>query len=440
MNLYKQYSALNNRLAKDEILYFKNEKDGLRVSESGGPDCRLLRYPRIGIYAGTGTSHSWLWFVDLFDRMGFYDVVFLDEYAVQGGGLDGIDVLAVSGGDTFAVAEALGPAGSKPLRSFVEHGGLYIGSCAGAYLPMNSSKEHLNLFNFVNVKITNLSKILPKAEKMPHKFCTSYGCDFIFHPVREEVRLRTNGIPPFSGIHLLAAPMYGGPGMIAPDNSSVLACYEAFTEKTSFLVDKALAGSTLLGRAAVVRVPMGRGYFYLFGPHFEHPYFPEANKLVADAIYWDMGQTGKKYSAFSCDDSIIITGTEKKKLVRDIKRELSNSRIVAAGLEITPVQWLIGAKIYEPEKIRVFIESMWTRIRFLEKCSQIKAEYGIPGKLAEYALETTSLIRKMKNQADLKSDTVSIAKELIDLLHKFTMAFFTLYFRTVSGETAVQKM
>ncbi|MCP4105581.1 MAG: hypothetical protein GY749_08600 [Desulfobacteraceae bacterium] len=438
MNIYDRYSALNASLAKDKTLYLKNEKDGLCVSEFKGPDCRLLCYPRIGIYAGTGTSHSWLWFVDLFDRMGFYDVVFLDEHAVQDGGLDGLDVLAVSGGDTFAVAEALGPAGSKPLRSFVEHGGLYIGSCAGAYLPMNSSKEHLNLFNFVNVKITNLSKILPKAEKMPHKFCTSYGCDFIFHPVREEVRLRSNGITPFSGVPLLPAPMYGGPGMIAPGNSNILAYYEAFTDKTSFLVNKELASSTLLGRAAVVRIPMGKGCFYLFGPHFEHPHFPEANKLVADAIYWDMRQTNEKRSAFSRDE-IIITGTEKKTLVRDIKRELSNSRIVAAGLELMPVQWLIGAKIYEPEKIRVFIESMWNRIKFLEKCSQIRTGHGIPGKLIEYALETTSLIRKMKNHVDRKSDTIYIAKELIDLLHKFSMAFFSLYFRTISNEILERK-
>ncbi len=41
------------------------------------------------------------------------------------------------------------------------------------------------LLEFASIGI--LSKTLPEAEKHSWKFCTSYGCDFIFHPVREEV-------------------------------------------------------------------------------------------------------------------------------------------------------------------------------------------------------------------------------------------------------------
>ncbi len=409
---------MNARLARGETLYSDANKS------------KRLRYPRIGIYAGAGTSHSWLWFVEIFDRMGFHDITFLDENAVQHSGLKDLDVLAVSGGDTFAVAEALGAKGADSLKSFVEEGGLYIGACAGAYLPMNSSKEHLNLFNFADVKITNLSKTLPKAERMAHKFCASYGCDFIFHPVREDVRLRTNGLPPFTGPPFLTAPMYGGPGMIVPENSDVLAYYDGFTEKTSFLVNKALARDILLGKAAVVRVYKGKGCFYLFGPHFEHPRFPEANKLVADAIYWDIRETPETRSS-SDQEEEILWGDEAKKLIRDIRRELSNSRIVATGLEIMPIQWMIGAKIYEPEKIRVFLEAMWPRIRPLEKCSQIRIQQGMAERIVHYAKDTTALLREMKHQVDQKHETVASATVVFDLLHKLSTAFFNLYFRNL---------
>ncbi|MCP4022257.1 MAG: type 1 glutamine amidotransferase-like domain-containing protein, partial [Desulfobacteraceae bacterium] len=138
-----------------------------------------MNNPKIGIYAGSGTSHSWLWFVDLFEKARFYDLFFLDEISVQNNDIKALDVLIISGGDTFAVAKSLGEKGGRNIKTFVEKGGLYIGSCAGAYLPMKSSKKPLDLFNFVDVKITNLSKTLPIAEQESCKFFTSYGCDFV---------------------------------------------------------------------------------------------------------------------------------------------------------------------------------------------------------------------------------------------------------------------
>jgi len=53
-------------------------------------------------------------------------------------------------------------------------------------------KFNLNHFNFVPAKITNLTKTLPEAHGFKEKFCTCYGCSFIFHAVREAVEtLRT---------------------------------------------------------------------------------------------------------------------------------------------------------------------------------------------------------------------------------------------------------
>ena len=394
-----------------------------------------MKGPKIGLYAGSGTSHSWLWFVDLFEKAGFYDLVFLDEFSVQNNDIKVLDVLVVSGGDTFAVAKSLGKEGGQNIKSFVEQGGTYIGSCAGAYLPMNSSKKPLDWFNFVDVKITNLSKTLPLAEITTCKFCTSYGCDFVFHPVREAVALKTTSFFDKKTPVVFTAPLYGGPGMKACDPSWVLAVYEGFTRKTSFLTSRKIAEKTLIKKAAVIRVPYKKGQFYLLGPHLEHPKFKEANQFIIDAVISETGMVqnrgSSKYRLKSAPLKEKITGKQAKELLLSIRRELSNSRIVAASLEFLPIQWLIGQKVYEPQKMRVYLESMWKRMKALEKNKVLTLEPGLYSRITSSACQITLELRRIKQQIDENLDSLETAVKIFDLLHVLSSSFFDLYFATL---------
>lgn len=420
-NASDHYAADDCRLAKSGRLFYSG-----RRSRGVHPLCS----PRVGIFAGQGASHSWLWFVDLFDRMGFHELSLLDESAVQDAGLTDLDVLAVSGGDTFAIAAALGETGAEEIRAFIAAGGLYLGSCAGAYLAMQSSKPPLNLFNFAPVRITNLSKHLPVCNQMAYKFSMPYGCGHVFHPVREAVCLRLTGQLPFAGPGYLTAPLYGGPGMLVSDANQVLAYYESFTEKTAFLVEEELARATLIGKAAAVRSPLGRGCLYLLGPHLEHPHYPIANRLVADLILRD-AKTSTQRAPVPLMAAKILSASDGRRIVHGLKRELSNSRIVAAGLEMRPVRWQIGAKFYEVEKIRVFLEAMWHRIKALEERGRIRTVYS-PAELLASATETTGLLRLLKNELDENRDTTDIARRLFTLLRGYTASFLRLYFLNVS--------
>ena len=284
-------------------------------------------YPSIGIYNGHGASHSWLWFVEILDRMGFWDVQFLDEQHLKSGVLDSIDVFLVSGGDTFAIAECLDQTGADQIKSFLERGGLYIGSCAGAYLPLKSSLSPLNLFNFASVKIRNLTKTLPEPLALPEKFCTSYGCNYVFHPVREEVTITLDNSAFPDHPRELTAPLYGGPSFLSSQDVETLARYTGFTDQTMFLTEKQLAFDTLIGNAAIVHKKIGNGDLYLLGPHLEHPHFAEANTLIADMIYQgkyatqSAQSTPPRYQLTSCDYA-------SHPLWRKIKSQVSNSRIV----------------------------------------------------------------------------------------------------------------
>lgn len=382
--------------------------------------------PKIAVYVGTGSSHSWLWFVDVFEKYSFYDLIFINEYEIQQYQQVNCDALVVSGGDTFSIAESLGSQGANSLHHFVNQGGVYIGSCAGAYLPMKSSKPHLNLFNFVGIKIANLSKFLPEAKQMQHKFYACYGCDYIFHPVREEIRLKNHNkslLPEDS----LFAPLYGGPSMIPSLNCETIASYDSFTTKTAFLVEKELAEKTLYQKAAIIKSSYGKGLFYLFGPHLEHPKFPKANQLLIETLNPIKSQNIDQNQISSSAGS-----SKNKNLIHQLKREISNSRIIAVGLETSPQYWLIGHKAYEPAKIRVYLESIWKRLNNLAKQSFLLIDSREEKELSLYSKKITQELKILKKNINNSDESFSIATAIFSKLKIMNQIFFNVYFRTLN--------
>jgi len=382
-------------------------------------------WPEVGIYVGEGASHSWTWFADIFDQRGIYSVRFFDEAAIADGALDAIDVLFISGGDTFAIAEGLGSTGAAQLEAFITAGGVYIGSCAGAYLPLKSSLYPLNQFNLATSRITNLTKNLPAPKQMAEKFCTEYGCRYVFHPVREEVRVKIAGGFSCAGQEL-SVPLYGGPAMTVSDDIEVLAYYAGFTDKTEFLVDREVAEQTLIGNVAIARKRLGQGVIYLLGPHFEHPHYPEANSIIFEAMldsYTGPRRQPDDSAEFACDEPGIVN----KNLMRAFKSEISNGRIVALALERMPYTWLIGKKVYDPEKIRVFLESIWSRIDALEQGICVH-EQEIERLLAT-AQQVTVSLKILKNEPGAENDSGGVAEQLFYNLRQLAAGFLSLYFR-----------
>jgi glutamine amidotransferase-like uncharacterized protein len=396
-------------------------------------NCDLpLSSPPIGIYTGSGASHSWLWFVQILDRMGFYNVHFVDEKDILSNALEPLNVLLMSGGDTFAIAEGLGAEGSDKLRSFINRGGLYIGTCAGAYLPLRSSMEFLNQFNFIDVKISNISRRLSESER--HLFqkvaCSSYGCDFVYHVAREDVLLEmVNGFQA-DGKKEMTAPLYGGPSMLPSEDIEPIATYKGFTKKTKFLVKEELAEKTLIGNIAVAKKSMGKGDLYIFGPHFEHPHYPSCNLFLAEIIC--KKQNGKPVNSkkdLSEDPQKRIHGDALKEILKDLKRELSNSRIIASGMNDFTVQWLIGNKYYEPEKISVFINTVWDKLKVLGSMPDLEVDRTPLLRCVEISKGITEELKMIKSQIKEQGDVTPLASKLFFNLKTLSSQFFTLYFK-----------
>ena len=383
-------------------------------------------YPTIGIYMGEGASHSWLWFVEILDSMGFWDIHFVDDCDIQEGILDRLTVLLISGGDTFAIARALGHKGADQIISFIEAGGLYMGSCAGAYLPLNSSLPPLNLFNLAAAKISNLTKTLPEPVALPEKFCTAYGCSYVFHPVREEVTLSLDCHLFPERLRELTAPLYGGPALLPSQDVTTLARYTGFTPRTEFLTTEHVARDTLIGKSALVHKKIGKGNLYLSGPHLEHPHFPEANTLIADII---LDNAGREQPAHRSPIPARLSrhGKINPALLRALKSEVSNARIVSLSLERKQVTWTIGHKIYEPAKIRLFLETIWKRFPALET-SCLFFDEGLLVTLHHSFQEITRLIREIKLLADRGTDATDRASQLFSMIKNSCAHFLRLYF------------
>jgi glutamine amidotransferase-like uncharacterized protein len=384
--------------------------------------------PPIGIYTGSGASHSWLWFVEILDRMGFYHVHFVDEKDILSNALEAMDVLLMSGGDTFAIAEGLGTEGSDKLRSFIEGGGLYIGTCAGAYLPLRSSMDFLNQFNFIDVKISNISRRLSETERSSFQkyACSSYGCDFIFHVVREDVALRMMNGYQTDGKREMVAPLFGGPSMLPSEDIEPIATYQGFTEKTKFLVEEGLAERTLIGNIAVAKKSMGKGHLFIFGPHFEHPDYPRCNLFLAELIR--KYQNGRPHTIQKDFSGNPIKGEALKELLRDLKRELSNSRIMASGMDDVSTHWLIGNKYYEPEKVSVFIKTVWSKLKDLESTPDLEMEKESLLRCIEISKGITRELRTIQSEMREKGDATLLASKMFVDLKALSSNFFRLYF------------
>ena len=115
---------------------------------------------------------------------------------------------------------------------------------------------------------------------------------------------------------------------------------------------------------------------------------------------------------------------------------VSNARIVGLALERSSYQWLIGAKVYDPEKIRVFLETIWKRVRVLEQgglycfCSAMDVE-----RLTAALIEITDFLRALRRDA-----ACGLAEEMFRDLRRAAASFAGMYFSALcaSEKTADQ--
>ena len=347
----------------------------------------------IAVYAGKGSSHSWTWLADLFEAKGILDVRFLDspEFVLNIG--SGTSHAIISGGDGFSIAESLKGEGFRRLRAFVDSGGTYVGVCAGAYLPLPSSLEPFSEFNISKTKIANIDMSSHEPPNVPPRVSVRYGDCSIVHPIRGEVELDADG-------RKLLAPLYGGPAFLEPQEDKVLLWYRGFTVESELQMRKALAEQMIPGKPAAVSCTYGKGRLLLFGPHLEHPRYPEANLLFLEMLGLAPHEARSP--------------TEFKE-TPSLDRAIADLKVAIVGLENR--SFLVGRKV-------------WDGSRYLELVRAIEARtWTMEDELAEVL--ATSLWRVRESVAGMRVGIESDADETTGLLVESARACVDQHFQAL---------
>ncbi len=391
---------------------------------------------KIAVYVGPGASHSWTWCVDLFEKMGVYNLSLVasgEEFARV---RDGLDILVVSGGDTAAIAQGLKSWGSSAIQGFVEDGGIYVGICAGACLMLRSSKIDLCDFNFTSCTIANIADEPPQFINLAYKCSIPYKDRFVFYPIYGPIRIKLveNSSP--AEQPSLVVPLFGGPAISASDDVEVLANFDEFDDTAIFAVDESLAAQTLLGKAAAVRKGIGLGCVYLLSPHFEHPSHSEANAVLMSWLA--SHRPGLKDPALdamelraghpnSVRQQVLAAPSE----LRRLKSAISEGRIVARGIALRSVTWQIGKKIWEPEKLELFLLAVWKRLaRFALIESTAGRESELAG-LCDLAGNALTELRILKRLVSDDLDSLQQAEATFSQLQRLARSFLELYFQSL---------
>ena len=215
--------------------------------------------------------------------------------------------------------------------------------------------------------------------------------------------------------------------MLPSEDIEPIATYKGLTKKTKFLVEEGLAERTLIGNIAVAKKSMGKGHLYIFGPHFEHPDYPWCNLFLAELIR--KNQNGRPHTNQKDFSGNPIKGEALRELLKDLKRELSNARIIASGMSDFSVSWLIGNKYYEPEKMSVFINTVWNKLKDLESVPGLEVDRTLLLRCVEISKEITKEIRTIKSETKEKGDATPLAAKLFLDLKLLSSHFFRLYFK-----------
>jgi hypothetical protein len=350
----------------------------------------------IAVYCGAGSSHSWTWLADLFESHGVFNVRFVGSRELAIAVESGTRTVIVSGGDGFAIAEALSGQGFDRLKEFINDGGLYAGICAGAYLALPSSLEPFNQFNMTKTKIANIAPESGVDAASSPRVSIRYGACRIYHPVRGELALSI-------GREGIRAPLYGGPVFTEPTEDKVIMRYHGFSSTTEYQIDPFEAESMMLGRPAAVLAGKGHGRLLLLGPHLEHPRYPEANAFFLDLL-------GIQEPSGNIDEGPPI----ERQRSPQIRKAVADLKVAILGLEKR--SFLVGNKLWDASRYLELIAAIEKRVATLDESIAVEVSGMLLG-VREEILRSDS--GTMENSDSSPGLLVEAARRCVD--HHFSV-------------------
>ena len=237
---------------------------------------------RVAVYVGPGARGVGMFrWMQLMDQSPDIEATYVDGEAVRRGALRTADVVVMPGGKSNVEAAELGEEGQRALRQFIERGGSFVGTCAGAFLMMQGEPKPDKDGNLPKEKILGIA---------PYKHRSgSWGGEAMLQVAYRGEAANLFGLEeekPFERMERFN----GGPVMdrvakpLPGADFMEMACFKSnlhsFTSKTNM--------PSMGGGASAVAGTFGKGRVWLFAGHPE--YYPKTWPSVKAAFKFVTGR------------------------------------------------------------------------------------------------------------------------------------------------------
>ena len=221
---------------------------------------------KVGVFVGQGPrANGMTEYLRLVNDSPDLDLTLLDADDIRAGGLDGVDLLVMPGGDSKTEKRDLGPKGAEQIRKFLRKGGGYIGSCAGCCLLMDAEMDPERGIGIIPYHRTGSKGGYMMPVKVNAKGAAALGIEAKNYTIR----------------------YHGGPVLEPSTNAIADANFEIWgTYEEDF--GKPGAKPEMKGRGAMVGGTYGKGRVFAFTVHPEN--FPCTRELVRGAFRYVLGR------------------------------------------------------------------------------------------------------------------------------------------------------
>jgi hypothetical protein len=372
------------------------------VDETAGIVATPIRAIRVGLYGGGGAPFN---HAGVLGEAGF-PLRFLNDAQIRAGELATVDVLVMPGGGFRAMhgqLEPLGIEGARKLAQWVRDGGMYIGSCAGAYDCAITSPD------FVASCPPKSELKLINASVWNEENNAGSELDGLQSPGVGVVRVRNArpehpvmlGLPEsFEVVH------YNGPVFALLETSEIdgasladgLAAFEGrqarFTPAEQFMGEPAGSGPTLLDRAvaaggfSATAGELGTGRVVAFGSHPEFGFdlamaeWGAPAQLLVNAALWQAANAKPRdLSAWTYLDQpgpVVLSRGAAFAMVQEHATTLAQDVSILRAKSIDPIPgWLASdyaMSVFGLSPVEIWIESLDAIEAFAARISSLAVE------------------------------------------------------------------
>ncbi|MEM1557883.1 MAG: BPL-N domain-containing protein [Thermoproteota archaeon] len=250
-----------------------------------------IRSPLIGVYSGEGAGPSYTQdIVEALEKMGFRKVSLLSG-PLTPSDLSSLDALVFGGGDSFKILSSMKPDEAKLVRQFIESGGVYIGICGGAMLPIKPvnilGAAYGGLEAWEELQIVECEFLSDSVTEPPWPVFSGRKLGEVLrtYPIKGLVKSRVRKGLLTLGYTGKVTMLHAGPLIRATNPRQVFGIIELLVGRVEYGIPCEEAVEKAQGASSIIMVEYGSGKIVLFTSHVESSETPAAHGLLGNALF-----------------------------------------------------------------------------------------------------------------------------------------------------------